>query len=127
MGASLAGWRRSSAAATVFRVRECPRVERAQVCCCVEFSSIVSRRTVVGYEHKANEDVITSLGVHDCRNFFVTHLAPSVLIEHGSAGAEISVALKAAANEPNDAPTAGENASGKRIMRRHLGLCRCRT
>jgi hypothetical protein len=46
----------------------------------------------------------------------VTYLAAAVLIEHGSACAEISVALEASDNGCNDAPSAGENVSGKGIM-----------
>jgi hypothetical protein len=115
-----------SAAATVLRVGECPRIEGAQVCCCVDFSSIIPCRAIAGYEHKANENVVASLGIHDGRNSIVTHLTAPVLVEHGNAGAKISIAFETTANFCNDASPAGQNMQGKPIIRRHLGLRRRR-
>ena len=59
--------------------------------------------------------MVTALGVYDCRNFIVTHLAASVLIEDGSTRAKIRVALKPTANGCNDVPTAGYSAIGAQV------------
>jgi hypothetical protein len=52
----------------VLRVGESQRIESAQVCCGVDFPAIIPRSRVAGNEYKADENVIPSLGVHDCRS-----------------------------------------------------------
>ena len=98
---------RSSATTTVLRVRKSPRFKSAQVCCCVDFSSIIPRRAIAWYKHKANENVVTYLGICDGRLFFVTHPSTAVFVVHVSSGAKIGIALKTTANSCNDAPPAG--------------------
>jgi hypothetical protein len=98
---------RSSTTATVLRVRKSPRAESAQVCCCVDFSSIIPRWAIAGYKHKANENVVTYSGICDGRNFIVTHPATAVPVEHVSAGAKIGISLKTTADRCNDPSAAG--------------------